>query len=178
MRLALRLAERGLSGGELPIGAVLVRKDRVIAEAYCSDKRPRMLPHPELLTLIEADGKYPKVAQRRETVLYTNLEPCVMCVGAAMSFCLGMVVFGITAPADGAAHRLSAVSFGGADYPDYRMPIVIGGILKEESRSLFRAFLEKSRDAALVDFARGIVMSDSDDQCANRTSEEPNPPHR
>ena len=161
MRLALELAKKGLVAGELPIGCVLVMKNAVIAEAYCSEKRERMLAHAELLALIMADMRYPSVQQRLQMTLYTNLEPCVMCLGAAMSFCVGTIVYGISAPADGAAARLSKVSFGNATYPDYRMPTIIGGVLKDESRSLFQAFIKKSKDEAMVSFSRGIVGSDS-----------------
>jgi tRNA(adenine34) deaminase len=159
MRLALELAERGLAAGELPIGSVLVMKDDVIAEAYCSEKRERMLAHAELLTLIKADMKHPTLQRRRQMTLYTNLEPCVMCLGAAMSFCVGKIVYGINAPADGAATRLSEVSFGHATYPDYRMPIITSGVLKDESQTLFQAFIEKSRDGAMVSFSTGILAS-------------------
>ena len=157
MRRALDLAGQGLVVGELPIGAIVVMKNEVIAEAYCSDKQQRMLAHPELLALIKADMKNPPVQQRRQMTLYTNLEPCVMCLGAAISFCVGTIVFGINAPADGAVKRLSELSFGGATDPDYRMPVVVSGVLRDESRSLFQAFIEKSRDQALVGFARNIV---------------------
>lgn len=157
MRLALELAAKALVAGELPIGAVLVMKNDVIAEAYCSDKQERMLAHAELLALIKADMKHRKVQERRQMTLYTNLEPCVMCLGASMSFCLGTIVFGADAPADGAAKRLSEVSFGDVTYPDYKMPVIVGGVLKDESRSLFRAFIEESRDGALINFAKGIL---------------------
>ena len=161
MRLALRLAERALVVGELPIGAIIVVKDQVIAEAYCSDKQRGMLAHPELLSLIAADKRHPPIQQRHIMTLYSNLEPCLMCLGAAMSSCIGKIVFGAYAPADGAVARLSGMSFGSASYPEYKMPGIVGGILKDESRSLFQAFIEKSSDDALINFARGIVQSDS-----------------
>jgi tRNA(adenine34) deaminase len=161
MRLALELAKKGLVAGELPIGSVLVMKNDVIAEAYCSEKRERMLAHAELLALIKADMKHPTVKQRRQMTLYTNLEPCVMCLGAAMSFCVGTIVYGINAPADGAVTRLSDVSFGDSTYPDYHMPTIIRGALADESRSLFQLFVEKSSDRAMVSFSRGVLGSDS-----------------
>jgi tRNA(adenine34) deaminase len=164
MRLTLQLAERGLVAGELPIGAILIMNSDVMAEAYCSDKRQCMLAHPELQVLVKADMKHPEIQERRQMTLYTNLEPCVMCLGAAMSFCLGRIVYGINAPADGAATRLSQVSFGNATYPEYKMPTIIGGVLKDESRALFEAFVEKSRDGVLVNFARGVLRADSDNR--------------
>jgi tRNA(adenine34) deaminase len=96
--------------------------------------------------------------------LYTNLEPCLMCLGAAMSFCAGQIVYGADSPADGAATKLSQVSFGDATYPEYKMPTIVSGVLKDESRVLFQAFIEKSTDGLLVNFARGVLRADSDNR--------------
>jgi len=159
MRRALVLAGRGLAIGELPIGALVAVDDEVIAEAHCADKQQRMLAHPELLALIDADRKHPSLRERRRMTLYTTLEPCVMCLGAAMSFCVGTIVFGTNAPADGGVTRLAEISFGAAGYPAYRMPDVVAGVLRAESRSLFQTFVETSRDAALIGFARTILDS-------------------
>lgn len=159
MRVAFRLAERGLRVGQLPIGAILVWDDRVIAEAYCSNNGRRMLEHPELLVLIEADLQSPTVKQRRQMTLYTTLEPCAMCLGAAMSFCLGRVVYALDAPADGAIERFARASFGGDSCPEYRLPIVLRGVLRDESRALFRGFVEQSTDDEMVGFARGILLA-------------------
>lgn len=166
MSLTLELAKRSLLAGQLPIGAIVVSESAVIAEAYCSDKRRRMLEHPELLALIAADMKAPSVQDRRRMTLYTNLEPCMMCLGAAMSFCVGRIVYGVAAPADGAVLRLAEISFGNITYPEYEMPAIVGGVMRNESRSLFRAFIEKSTDYSMVAFARGILGADPDDWTA------------
>lgn len=156
MRLALKLAKKALAAGEPPIGAVIVIHQDVVGTAYCDDKHDRKLAHAELLALIKVDARYPSADERRTMTLYTTLEPCVMCFGASLSFGLGRIVYGATAPADGAVSRLAGISFGDATYPGYRMPEVAGGVLAEESRALFRAYREMSTDRALVNFARGI----------------------
>src|SRR6266702_3531168 len=89
--------------------------------------------------------------------LYTTLEPCVMCLGAAMSFGIGRVVFALRAPADGAFTRLQGVAFGDATYSEYKMPELVGGVLEEESRSLFRRCINECADRALIQFATGVV---------------------
>jgi len=164
MRRTLELARKSLMAGELPIGAIVVAENAVIAEAYCSDKRRRMLAHAELLALITADMKAPRIRERIRMTLYTNLEPCVMCLGAAMSFCVGRIVYGVGAPADGAVTRLAHVSFGNATYADYRMPTIVGGVMRDESRSLFQAFIEQSTDDPMVRFAMGVVDADVDER--------------
>jgi tRNA(adenine34) deaminase len=156
MRMALKLAKKALAAGELPIGAVIVIHQDVVGTAYCDDKHDRKLAHAELLALIKVDARHPSADERRTMTLYTTLEPCVMCLGASLSFGLGRIVYGATAPADGAVSRLAGIPFGDATYPGYRMPEVAGGVLAEESRALFRAYRETSTDRALVNFARGI----------------------
>jgi tRNA(adenine34) deaminase len=162
MRKTLKLAEKALRAGELPIGAIVARNHDVLTSAYCSDKHERMLAHAELLALMKADARHSSIAERRAMTLYTNLEPCAMCLGAAMSFCIGRIVFGAVAPADGAVTRLSGVVFGNATYLDYKMPDVIGGVLEADSRLLFDAFAHQSKDRALVNFALAISASASD----------------
>ena len=164
MKLVLELARRSLTTGELPIGAIVVSENDVIAEAYCSDKRRRMLAHPELQALIAADMQAPRVQDRRRMTLYTNLEPCVMCLGAAMSFCVGRVVYGLDSPADGGVIRLSQLPFGNVTYPEYEMPAIVGGVMSDESRSLFRAFVARSTDSPMVTFARGVLGPDLEDR--------------
>lgn len=157
MRLTLQMAEKSLKAGQLPIGALITSGETVVAKAFCSDSRRRMLEHAELLALTMADMKVPRINERRQMTLYTNLEPCVMCLGAAMSFCVGQIVFGIGAPSDGAASRLSSISFGSADDPEYRLPDIVGGVMMMESRALFQTFIARSTDRAMVSFAKGVV---------------------
>jgi tRNA(adenine34) deaminase len=159
MRAALRHATRALEAGQLPVGAIVSLHGDVIGSAHCADKLKRKLVHAELLALIEADGRQMSMQERQAMTLFTTLEPCLMCLGAAMSFCIGRVVFAISAPADGAATRLAGITFGDCTYPEYRMPTIIRGVLEEDSRSLFQRFAVQSKDLALVRFASGIVQS-------------------
>ena len=89
MRQALILAEEALGFGEFPIGSVLVLKNRIIARGMTSEQREdRFLVHAELVALEKADKLGLSLDERRATKLFTNLEPCLMCMGAAMSFFL------------------------------------------------------------------------------------------
>src|SRR2546421_7822324 len=102
MRVALAQAERGLEAGAMPIGAVLVHGAEILAEAHWKGAGYGLLAHPEHTVLVTADALVPFEA-RREATLYTTLEPCLMCVGTAMSFCLGRIVYPLAARADGVA---------------------------------------------------------------------------
>src|SRR5579883_2862909 len=103
MREALKVAREGLEAGELPIGAVVVLDGKVIASAHTREKAEgRLLVHADLLALEEADRLTPFPRRRRDTKLFVNLEPCLMCLGAAMSFFVGEIYYGLESPSDGA----------------------------------------------------------------------------
>ena len=99
MRQTLTLAVEALRLGELPIAAIVVLDDRIIARATASEQRERcFLGHAELVALEEANRLGLCLDDRRNGRLLTNLEPCLMCMGAAMSFFLGEVYYSETTP--------------------------------------------------------------------------------
>jgi tRNA(adenine34) deaminase len=99
MRQTLTLAAEALQLGEFPIAAIVVLDDRAIARATASEQRERrFLGHAELVALEEADRLRLSLDDRRNARLFTNLEPCLMCMGAAMSFFLGEVYYSETTP--------------------------------------------------------------------------------
>ena len=106
MRRTLALAEAALEDGELPIAALVVLGDRVLASATTAERREqRFLAHAELVALEAADRVRPFPGDRRAATLYTNLEPCMMCLGAAMSFFCGEICYALESPTDGAQER-------------------------------------------------------------------------
>jgi tRNA(adenine34) deaminase len=86
----------------MPIGAVLACDGEALAEAHWRGISHGLLNHPEHVVLVAADMRV-QLEQRRRCKLYTTLEPCLMCMGTAMSFCVGRIVYALAAPADGAA---------------------------------------------------------------------------
>lgn len=86
MHEALALARRGLEEGEMPVGAVVVLDGEIVSSGYWRFRRDALLDHAEMLALREAE-KNARIASRRvDVTLYTTLEPCLLCMGAAMSF--------------------------------------------------------------------------------------------
>ena len=156
MGLALEQAARGLKAGAMPIGAVLTHEGEVLAEAHWRGSQAGLLAHPEHVVLMQADALIEWRA-RREAVLYTTLEPCLLCMGAAMSFFLGRIVYAMPAPADGAADvatawrpRLGHPTGSGS----YSVPGVVGGVCETEARALVVGWLETGVTGAEADFAR------------------------
>jgi tRNA(adenine34) deaminase len=107
MRQTLTLAAEALEFGEFPIAAIVVLDDAasshvrsgIIARATTSEQRERrFLGHAELVALEEADRQSLSLDDRKNAKLFTNLEPCLMCLGAAMSFFLGEIYYGLESP--------------------------------------------------------------------------------
>src|SRR5919204_6671813 len=130
MDRALALARCALDEGEAPIGTVVVLDGEIVAEAYWRGLQAGRLGHPELVALLDADAALRK--RDGEAALYTTLEPCLMCMGAAMSAFLDTIVYAVDSPLDGAA-RVATEWAPPAGHPRpgeraaYRVPHVVGG---------------------------------------------------
>jgi tRNA(adenine34) deaminase len=138
MRRTLALAEHALERGELPIAALVVLDGAVIGQAHTAENREgRLLVHAELLALEQADRLKPFPGNRRQANLYTNLEPCLMCLGAAMSFMLGEIYYALESPSDGAAALVQTWQRDEASFAGYQIPEIHGGLLRPQSIALF-----------------------------------------
>lgn len=140
----------------MPVGALIAIDDRIVGRARWHGAGNGLLGHPEHLVLTGADSSI-SWSDRRAASLYTTLEPCLMCMGAAMSFFLGRIVFAAPAPADGAADiarvwrpRLGHPQRSGS----YALPAIQGGLMESQSRELIARWLAAGADGPEADFAR------------------------
>jgi len=142
MRLALAEAEKALLAGEVPVGAVVVRGDEVIASAHNGPvglKDPSA--HAEILALrraAEAVGNY----RLAETTLYVTIEPCLMCAGALIHARVSRLVFGAQDPKGGAVVSLYAVL--GDGRLNHRVEVT-GGVLGEACGEILSRFFREKR---------------------------------
>ncbi|MFZ6026256.1 MAG: nucleoside deaminase [Chloroflexota bacterium] len=142
MQETLALAARALVAGELPIAALVVLDGSVIARATTREKQAgRFLVHAEFLALEEADRLRLPVPSRRRVKLFTNLEPCLMCLGAAMSFFIGEIYYGLESPGDGAVALANGWQRKREDFAGYRLPAIVGGVMRRESARLFEQYV-------------------------------------
>ncbi len=142
MRLALEQAQRARARGEVPVGAVLVRGDEVIAQAGNSPiglKDPTA--HAEILTL-RSGGRALGSYRLSGTTLYVTLEPCAMCAAAMVHARIERVVFGAWDPRAGAAGSLLNVfTLPGLNH---RVDL-FGGVLLDECTQLLQEFFAGRR---------------------------------
>jgi tRNA(adenine34) deaminase len=163
MRVTLGLAAWALEQGELPIAAQVVLDGgdqiAVIAWATTAERRQECrLVHAELLALEAADRLRPFPGRRGDAVLYTNLEPCPMCLCAAMSFGIGTVCYALESPSDGAVALFRGWRRDEEEMPGYRLPEIhgpetLGAALRDESIALFRRYADAQPPGPLRDWA-------------------------
>ncbi len=143
MEVALNEAEKAQKKGEVPIGAVLVtdNKDVLAAEHNQTITLNDPTAHAEILALRSAAAK---VGNYRllNTTLYVTVEPCPMCMGAAIHARVSRLVFGPRDPKWGAAGSLYNFA---ADQRFNHQPEVVEGICKVECKQLMQNFFRQKR---------------------------------
>ena len=137
MRRALELARQAQRAGEVPVGAVLVHDDAIIAEGWNQPIRAHdPSAHAEMITL-RAAGQALASYRLLDTTLYVTLEPCPMCAGAMVHARVRRLVFGAPDPRAGAAGSV----FNLVQHPALNHRIEFSsGVLAEECGSLLREF--------------------------------------
>ena len=143
MQLALDEARLAAAAGEVPIGAVLVVGDAVVARAH-NRREVWQDPtaHAELIAIREAAAQL-RTWRLVGGTLYVTMEPCAMCIGAAVLARIDRVVFGVRDPKGGACG--SVLNIPEERRLNHRIDVV-GGVLEEESRELLQTFFRGLRD--------------------------------
>ena len=143
MRLALDEARRAAAHGDVPVGAVVIHDDKVIASA-CNERELRNDPtaHAEMLALRTA-ADHLGSWRLDGCMLYVTLEPCTMCAGAIINSRISTVVFGA---ADLKAGALGSLYNFAADPRLNHEPVVRHGVLAEESAALLQEFFAARRE--------------------------------
>jgi tRNA(adenine34) deaminase len=138
MREALKEAQKALAEDEVPIGAVVVCKNKIIARGYnLTEKLVDVTAHAEMQAFTAASnyigGKY-----LDECTLYVTIEPCVMCAGASYWTQVSKIVYG-------ARDEKRGFLLTGKNILHPRT-ILVGGVLEEECATLVKNFFRKKRE--------------------------------
>ena len=142
MAQALELARQAFEAGEVPVGAILVREDVRIAEAYnLREQCSSPIAHAEMLAIQAASEK---IGNWRftDTTLYVTLEPCAMCAGAIVLARIPKVVYAASDPKAGAAGTLYNILED--ERLNHRVELV-SGVLADESSALLKSFFQQRR---------------------------------
>jgi len=142
MREALKEAEVAYLQKEIPVGAVIVYQNKIIARAYNQkEKLPDPTAHAEMLALQKA-AQYLGSWHLEDTELFVTLEPCPMCAYAMLQARIKRLVFGAYDLKAGAAGSIINLV---QDKRFNHQIEVVGGILKEECGLLLQKFFQERR---------------------------------
>ncbi len=142
MHEALLEAEQAAADGEVPVGAILVHENTIVARGRNtreSDQDPTA--HAELIAIRDAAVKL-QSWRLTGTTIYVTLEPCLMCAGAMLQARISRLVFSTWDPKAGACGSLFAV------HEDTRLNHQIAvtyGVLEDESHDLLQRFFQRLR---------------------------------
>lgn len=142
MSLALSLAERGASQGEVPVGAVLVADGKVLGEGFnCPIANHDPSAHAEMVAIRQAAARLNNY-RLPGTTLYVTLEPCSMCAGLIVHARIGRLVFATREPRAGAV--VSQMRF--FELPQLNHQVQVEeGLLAEQAAGLLKRFFQARR---------------------------------
>jgi tRNA(adenine34) deaminase len=142
MQMALREAELALEKDEVPVGAVIVHRQRVVASAHNQREQLRdPTAHAEMIAITQAAESLGSW-RLDDCTLYVTLEPCPMCAGAVLQARIAAVVYGADDPKAGAVRTLYRL------LEDSRLNHrcqVVSGVLAEPCGRILTGFFEKQR---------------------------------
>ena len=139
MKQALQQARRAFAEDEVPVGAVIVLNNKIIARGYNQvEKLADPTAHAEIIALTSA-FHYLGSKYLPEATIYITVEPCLMCAGALYWSKIGTVVYGAADPKNGYQHITKEVS------PFHPKTNLITGVREEECRELMRTFFAQKR---------------------------------
>ncbi len=152
MALALSQAREALTFGEVPIGAVIVREGRLLAQAFnLRETLHDPTAHAECLA-IRLAGRALGSWRLEGCTLYVTLEPCPMCAGAIVQSRIPVVVYGASDPKAGACRSLYRL----ADDPRFNHRAILRpGVLADDCSALLQEFFQARRSPATVHPRRG-----------------------
>lgn len=137
MKLALLEAEKALAEDEIPIGAIVVSKNRIIGRGYnLTERFNDVTAHAEMQAFTSAaqtlGGKY-----LTDCTLYVTIEPCVMCAGASYWTQISRIVYGAREEKRGFLSKNATLL-----HPKTKLT---GGILADECSAIMKGFFSRKR---------------------------------
>jgi tRNA(adenine34) deaminase len=143
MELALGEADQAARRGDLPVGAVLTVGGEVVGSAGNRARSGRDATAHAELTLLRSHQERLSRSEGRLIEVHTTLEPCLMCLGAMLTWGVNRVVYGCPDPVGGATALAPGIL---PPWYEHRWPAIEGGLLREASYDLLVAYLKTDPD--------------------------------
>lgn len=141
MQKALQQAKKAYIKNEIPIGAIIVKEDKIIAKSYNKkESKNSSLYHAEMDAIYKANKKLGW--RLNECTIYTTVEPCPMCMSAIILSRIDRLVYGASDKKTGASDSKIKMQ----DYDLYHKVEVKSGVLQKEAKDLMESFFKKLRE--------------------------------
>jgi len=141
MRQALAEAQKSFKKEEVPVGAVLVFEKEIVSRGHNEPiTKNDPTAHAEMIAMRKASSKR-KNYRLSDCDLYVTLEPCAMCLGAAVHARIRKLVFGAIDPKSGAVESVMKLPL---EKMNHRVQVV-GGVLADECSQILKDFFRKKR---------------------------------
>lgn len=139
MKLALKEAKKAEKNGDVPIGVVIVKDNKVIAKAHNQKEKKNISTyHAEIMAINKACKKL-HAWRLNDCTLYSTMEPCIMCCGAIIQSRIGKIVYGIHNEQFGGIKTVFL-----SENSSYS-PEIISSICEEECKKIVQNFFKKKR---------------------------------
>lgn len=150
MKAAMEVARKAVEHGEIPVGCVLVVDGEIVASGETRVARGGPACHGENGMLESLGHGVWSIASR--AVLYTNLEPCLMCLGACINAGITTIFYGRAATEDGGVRYLPGIVAAGG-------PVlhVVGPTISDEVDVMLRDYLATSQNAGGIEYVRTLL---------------------
>ena len=157
MRAAIKIAQKGLKEGEVPIGAVVVYENKVVSRGYNRRARLQLASaHAEMMAIDKACKKFGSWRLPEGCELYVTLEPCPMCMGASLNARVDKIFFG----AYEQKGRSLTAELADANLLNHKTEVV-GGVLQEECAELLSGFFISMRKKQKAEKEMQKAMTES-----------------
>ncbi|MBK9745817.1 MAG: nucleoside deaminase [Chloroflexi bacterium] len=154
MRLALEEAERAMQNGEIPVATIILANGKEVTRSQTQVARHggNLSAHGELLAILGLEGRI--WALERPLVLITTLEPCLMCLGAAMQVAIDEIVYGMDAAPDGGSQFADAIIRGGQ-----KPPKITPHVLEEECLAQMKRLPQVHPNHGAIDYVKAMLAA-------------------
>ena len=132
MNLAIQQAKKAYKSEEVPIGAIIVKNNKIISKAYNKkEKTKNVVKHAEIIAITKACEKI-KNWRLDDCEIYVTMEPCMMCCGAIQQARIKKIVYGIKNENYGCTNLLQNIE-------------IISQVREKECKTLIQSFFKKRR---------------------------------
>ena len=132
MQKAINQSKKAYKKDEVPIGAVIVKNNKIISQAYNKkEKSKNVVKHAEILAISKACKKL-KNWRLDDCIIYTTMEPCMMCCGAIIQSRIKKIVYGVKNENFGYTSNIKNIE-------------IVGNVCVEECKKIVQSFFKKKR---------------------------------